>query len=255
MSPEQASGSRGAISTATDVYGLGTILYALLAGRAPFAGTTLVDTLEMVRTQTPEAPSLLNTRVPRDLEIICLKCLEKEPQRRYQSAQALAEDLERWLERGADPGAAGRHGNSRAAVVPAEPGGRCDGGALLVLALLGGIAGVAWKWREADRERVKTEAVNELLTQRLLARASLELDPRGKDLTVPRAAGPLVGAARRLARGPARSGGQNSRERRRRLSFARSGTTRLRPHVEAALRLDDRALRCQTLAIRFAPPI
>jgi hypothetical protein len=183
MSPEQASGSRGAISTATDVYGLGTILYALLAGRAPFAGTTLVDTLEMVRNQTPEAPSAFNPRVPRDLEIICLKCLEKEPRRRYQSALALAEDLTRWLD--------GRPILAR----PVGPAGRAwmwcrrnralaAVAAMLVIALIGGIAGIAWKWREATRERIKAEVVNELLTQRLLSWASVDLDPRFKHLTV-----------------------------------------------------------------------
>ena len=97
MSPEQAAGDLGALSTATDVYGLGTILYAMLAGRAPFAGTTVVDTLEKVRTCLPEPPSLLNKQTPRDLEIICLKCLEKDPNHRYPSALALAEDLDRWL--------------------------------------------------------------------------------------------------------------------------------------------------------------
>ena len=97
MSPEQAIGAKGSLSTATDVYGLGTILYALLAGRAPFAGTTLIDTLDKVRTCSPEPPSRLNKQVPRDLEIICLKCLEKEPNHRYSSALAVAEDIDRWL--------------------------------------------------------------------------------------------------------------------------------------------------------------
>ena len=183
MSPEQASGSRGEISTSTDVYGLGTILYALLAGRAPFAGTTLLDTLNMVCNQAPEAPRVLNSRVPRNLEIICLKCLEKEPPRRYQSALALAEDLERWLE--------GIPILSRPVSTPARVWMWCRRNrgltamaALLLFALLGGITGVTWKWREADRERTKTEAVNELITRRLLSWAGAELDPEAKNLTV-----------------------------------------------------------------------
>jgi tetratricopeptide (TPR) repeat protein len=183
MSPEQASGTRTALSTATDVYGLGTILYALLAGKAPFAGTTLVDTLDMVRMQAPESPTSINPNVPRDLEVICLKCLEKEPRRRYSSARELAEDMKRWL--GGLP-------------IEARPVGRLTRGlmwcrrnralaglaALLLLALVGGLAGITWKWREADRERTKAEAVNELLTERLLGQASAEMDPLAKNLTV-----------------------------------------------------------------------
>jgi serine/threonine protein kinase len=98
MSPEQASGRRGTITTATDVYGLGAILYALLTGEAPFGGESLIETLDAVRSRPPEPPRKRSANTPRDLETICLKCLEKDPRRRYASAQALADDLHAWLD-------------------------------------------------------------------------------------------------------------------------------------------------------------
>jgi WD40 repeat protein/tRNA A-37 threonylcarbamoyl transferase component Bud32 len=98
MAPEQSSSNRAALSTATDVYGLGAIFYALLAGRAPSGSDTPVETPPEFTEPTSDPPARLTSGINRDLETVCLKCLEKEPGRRYASAEALADDLRRWLD-------------------------------------------------------------------------------------------------------------------------------------------------------------
>src|SRR5262249_2285227 len=105
MAPEQAAARRDAISPATDIHALGTILYQLLTGRPPFQGErpvdldgeALLDLLDQIRSREPMPPSRLQADVPPALEAVCLKCLQKEPVSRYASAAALAQDLRRFL--------------------------------------------------------------------------------------------------------------------------------------------------------------
>jgi tRNA A-37 threonylcarbamoyl transferase component Bud32/tetratricopeptide (TPR) repeat protein len=153
MAPEQAAAARAAIGPAVDVYALGAILYELLAGKPPFRAADYLQTLEQLRTREPVSPARLRPGLPRDLVAICLKCLEKEPARRYESAADLAADLRRY--RNGLPIAVRRPGSLERTLKWARrrPWQAAVAG-LLMAAMTATVIGVAW---HDHQHRLETE--------------------------------------------------------------------------------------------------
>ena len=193
MPPEQAGGKSGKVGRPSDVYALGGILYYLLTARAPFHADSLEHTLSQVLNADPVSPRLLNPSIPRDLETIVLKCLEKEPSRRYQTAQELADELGRVL----------RHEpiHARPVNAPEKVWRWCRrkpalatalGFALATLVI--GLATTSWQWRRAERQRIAGQRQLYVATMNL-AQAAWEQNhvSRAKQLLEDTAAAPERG--------------------------------------------------------------
>lgn len=173
MAPEQAQ-ARSIVDGRADVYALGAILYELLTGRPPFRGETDLETLQLVKDSEPVAPRQLRPKLPRDLETVCLKCLDKDPNRRYATAADLRDDLRRFL--------AGEHVRARPISSPARLARWCrrrpaiTGLIIALVAAIGiGAAGIARQYRLANTER-DTAVAERDRSVRLLAQAHDLLD-------------------------------------------------------------------------------
>jgi TolB-like protein/tRNA A-37 threonylcarbamoyl transferase component Bud32/Flp pilus assembly protein TadD len=143
MAPEQAAGTNTTLTRVTDVYGLGAVLYQVLTGHPPFAGGTTYETIKLLLEAEPRSPRLWNSKIDRDVSTICLKCLEKHPKRRYSSALALAEDLERWLKH--EPIFARRTGVFGRGKKWLQRNPTAAGIAALSLALIAAVGVIVWK--------------------------------------------------------------------------------------------------------------
>ena len=180
MSPEQAQGKAKQLTTAVDVYGLGAVFYELLTGQPPFAGGTTMETVRQVLEKEPRRPSALRLGTDHDLETICLKCLEKDPARRYASAEELAQDLERWQRHepvSARPPSAiyvlqkmVRRNKVRAALIAA-----------IALLLVGGVVISSWQARVQGGLRQRAE-VNERAALEARREASTNAEQRREQL-------------------------------------------------------------------------
>ena len=166
MAPEQAEGKTKEVGPAADVYALGAILYELLTGRPPFRGATVLETLQQVKTAEPVPPSRLVPGLPRDVETIALKCLEKDPARRYASAAALAEDLRRFLD---DQPIRARRVSSAERLLRWGRRNKLVAGLLasLVVTLVAGLIVSTAQWIRAEANAEQAEANAEQLAQHL----------------------------------------------------------------------------------------
>lgn len=154
MAPEQADGRTHEFGPAVDIYALGAILYEMLTGRPPFRGVTVMETLEQVRRDDPAPPSRLVPRLPRDLSVICLKCLEKAAGRRYHTAGELADDLRRWLSGQPIVARAAPRWEKLWRQIARRPWeAAAIAASVLLLALLGGVWAIEARRAAADRDR------------------------------------------------------------------------------------------------------